>query len=196
MVTAVDELFRRSLATLLTAYSLVAIAVAVAVGFAVRAFLRTYVHYRGTRVVTCPETEQYAAVEVDSPHAAVTCLWGASQLRLQSCSRWPERQGCPQDCIWQIDLSPIGCRLRDLLEGWYLGKPCAFCGRVFERIQWLESKPALLSPTGSIIEWSAILPEAIPQALLTHKPVCAQCKTVETFREEHPDLVTERPWHR
>ena len=195
MVTVLDDIFRRTLTTVFTVYALLALAVSVVIVFAIRAFVRTYVHYRGTRIVTCPETEQYAAVEVDTSHAAMTCLWRNTQLRLADCSRWPKRQKCAQDCLWQIDLSPIGCRLRELLNGWYLGKKCAFCGRVFGQVQWLEHKPGLLSPRGSIVEWSAILPEAIPDALLTYKPVCAQCKAVETFRADHSDLVTERPWH-
>jgi len=192
----IDEFFRTSIMTMITVYAVLGIAVIVAIILAVRTFLRTYLNYHGMRVVTCPETEHYAAVEVDASHAALTCLLGTSQLRLDSCSRWPERQNCPQDCIWQIDVSPIGCRLRDIVTGWYLGKECAFCHRPFEHIHWLEYEPALLSPEGRILEWHTIPPETIPDVLLTHKPVCSQCKFVEGFRKEHPELVTERPWRR
>jgi hypothetical protein len=194
-MAAVDEFFRTTITALYTLYALAGIAVIVGIVFAVRAFLRTYLNYHGTRIVTCPETEKFVAVEVDAPHAAVTRLFGTPDLRLENCTRWPERQNCPQDCILQIDLSPIGCSLRAMLNGWYKGKECAFCRRTFEDIHWVE-KPALLSPEGAIIEWSAILPEAIPDALTTHKPVCSQCKIVETFRTEHPELVTDRPWKR
>lgn len=194
-MAAVDEFFRTSITALYTLYALAGTAVIVGVVLAVRAFLRTYMNYRGTRIVTCPETEKFAAVEVDAPHAAVTRLVGRPELRLADCTRWPERQNCPQDCILQIDLSPIGCSLRAMLNGWYKGKECAFCRRIFEEIHWIE-KPALLSPTGSIIEWNAILPEVILDALATYKPVCSQCKVVETFRKDHPEQVTERPWKR
>lgn len=193
-MAALDEFFRTSITALYTLYALAGIAVLLGIVFAVRSFLRTYFNYHGTRIITCPETEKYAAVEVDAAHAAVSRLFGAPELRLDDCSRWPERENCPQDCIWQIDLSPIGCSLRRMLAGWYQGKECAFCRRTFHHIQWLEHKPALLSPTGAIIEWDAVLPEAIPEALATHKPVCSQCKVVETFRADHPDLVTDRPW--
>jgi hypothetical protein len=195
-MAALDEFFRTSVMTTLTIYAVLGIVVIAAVILAVRAFLRAYLKYHGMRVVTCPETERYAAVEMDAPHAALTCLLGPSQLRLSSCSRWPERQDCPQDCIWQIDVSPIGCRLRDIVTGWYVGKECVFCHRLFEQIHWLEYQPALLSPDGRIVEWDTIRPEAIPDALVTHKPVCSQCKFLEGFRKEHPELVTERPWAR
>jgi hypothetical protein len=193
-MAALDQFFRTSITALYTVYALIGLAVLVGLAFAVRAFLRTFFNYHGTRIVTCPETEKYAAVDVDASRAAVTRLFGTPELRLNDCSRWPERENCPQDCILQIDLSPIGCSLRKMLTAWYKGKECAFCHRTFEDIQWLEHKPALLSPTGAIIEWDAILPEAIPDALNTHKPVCSQCKILETFRSDHPDLVTDRPW--
>jgi hypothetical protein len=193
-MAAIDEFFRSSVTALYTLYALAGIAVLVASVLAARAFFRTFFNYHGTRIITCPETEKYAAVEVDAQHAALTRLFGTPQLRLEDCSRWPERQNCPQDCILQIDLSPIGCSLRKMLDGWYQGKECAFCHRTFGEIQWMEHRPALLSPAGAIVEWDAILSEAIPDALATHSPVCSQCKIVEPFRADHPDLVTDRPW--
>ncbi len=193
-MAAIDDFFRTSITVLYTLYALAGIAVIVAFTFAVRAFLCTYLHYCGTRLVTCPETEQWAVVEPNARQAALSSLFGIPKIRLDDCSRWPERHDCPQDCVWQIDLSPIGCSLRGMLTGWYLGKKCAFCGRTFGEIHWPEHKPALLSPHGHIVEWNAIQPETIPDSLLTHKPVCAQCKIVETFRADHPELVTERPW--
>jgi hypothetical protein len=194
-MAAVDEFFRTTITALYTLYALAGIAVLIGIVLAVRAFLRTYLNYHGTRIVTCPETEKFVAVEVDAPRAALSRLFGTPELRLEDCTRWPERQNCPQDCILQIDVSPIGCSLRAMLNGWYQGKECAFCHRTFEHIHWTE-KPALLSPTGAIIEWNAILPEGIPLAFATHKPVCPQCKIIETFRTDHPELVTDRPWKR
>jgi hypothetical protein len=194
-MAAVDEFFRSTITALYTFYALAGMAVIVGIAFGVRAFLRAYVDYHGTRIVTCPETEKSVAVELDARHAAITRLFGTPELRLENCSRWPERQNCPQDCILQIDLSPVGCSLWAMLNGWYRGKECAFCHRTFEEIHWIE-KPALLSPTGAIIEWNAILPEAIPQALATHKPVCSQCKIVETHRADHAEPVTDRSWKR
>ena len=61
--------------------------------------LRAYRNFRGTRVVTCPETRRPVAVELDAKHAAVTGVTGEADLRLQACSRWPERQDCGQECL-------------------------------------------------------------------------------------------------
>src|SRR5215813_5188483 len=52
--------------------------------------------FRGTRLVTCPEAKQSAAVEVDAMHAAVTAAVDGIELRLRACSRWPERLDCGQ----------------------------------------------------------------------------------------------------
>ena len=57
MLTAVDNLFRRSITTLLAVYLVAGIAVLVALVYIIRALVRTYVEYRGKRLVICPETE-------------------------------------------------------------------------------------------------------------------------------------------
>ena len=194
MITAIDELFRKHLMVLVTVDVLAALAVILGFAWAAMAFARAYVRYRGKRVITCPETEQYAAVDLDAPHAAVTCLWKGPDLRLSSCTRWPERRDCAQDCIRQIELSPSGCQLRAMLTHWYKGRQCAFCHRTFDEIRWLEHRPALLAPGGKIVQWESIRPEAVPEALFTHQPVCWDCKVVEEFRTGHADLVVERPW--
>jgi len=196
MLTVLDDLFRNSTGPMLAVYLVVTAAIAAGIVYTVRSLVRVYMKYRGTRIVTCPETQQHAAVKVNAGHAAATCLFGDPEVRLESCSRWPERRRCPQDCILELESTPDGCRLRNMLANWYAGKPCAFCHRTFEQIYWLDPKPALLSPEGKVVEWEAIHPESIPDALGTHQPVCTECKVVEPFRAEHTDLVTERPWKR
>ena len=91
MLTAVDDLFRRSITTLLTIYLVVGVAIIVGLVFIIRALVRTCLQYRGKRLVLCPEAEQYATVEIEAPLAAVTTLFGAAELRIENCSRWPER---------------------------------------------------------------------------------------------------------
>jgi len=49
--------------------------------------LRTYVKYRGERVITCPETHQAAAVHVNATNAARDALFGKTNVRLDQCSR-------------------------------------------------------------------------------------------------------------
>jgi len=60
-----------------------------------------YYRYLGPRVVNCPQTHGSASVRLDAMHAATTGLMGAARLRLASCSLWPERAGCAQECIGQ-----------------------------------------------------------------------------------------------
>lgn len=194
MLTAFDDLFRRYLTTLITVYVVVGVVVLAALALTIVAFVRAYVRYRGKRIINCPETHCCEAVQLDAPLAAVSSLLNSPELHLTSCTRWPERQDCAQDCIREIELSPIGCRLRAMLDDWYKGKQCAYCRRSFDEIRWFDHKPALQSSEGEIQEWEAIPPQRIPDVLGTHQPVCWDCKVVERFRAEHADLVTSRPW--
>lgn len=194
MLTALDHLFQRYVATLVTIYLVVGIVVFAAVVLAVVAFAKRYVKYRGKRIITCPETNCHEAVELDVPLAAMSSLLDGAELRLTCCTRWPERQDCAQQCIHEIELSPIGCQLRALLDSWYKGKACLYCQRVFDEIHWFDHKPAVQSPEGKILEWESVPAKDIPDLLKTHQPVCWNCKIVENFRTEHPELVTARPW--
>ncbi len=59
--------------------------------------------YRGKRTVTCPETREPATVEVDAARVAASAWGGVPDVRLKDCSRWPERAGCGQDCLSQVE---------------------------------------------------------------------------------------------
>jgi hypothetical protein len=153
-----------------------------------------YLKYRGKGVVYCPETGEPVAVEVDATHAALTISDGVPELRLRSCSRWPEREGCGQECVAQIELAPEECMARLLLTNWYEGKSCIYCGKPFGEINWTDHKPALFHPEERrTVEWSEIQPQRLPAVLRTHLPVCWNCHIAESFRHEHPELVVERP---
>jgi hypothetical protein len=156
----------------------------------------TWLKYRGARLVTCPENQQPAGVAIDIKHATKHAAWSvidrAPALRLDTCSRWPERHDCGQECLRQIELAPDGCLVRNILAKWYEGKNCAICGQPFTEIQWADHKPALWSPEQRTVAWSAIRPEAVPHTLETHLPVCWNCHIVQTFCREHPDLVVDR----
>ena len=155
--------------------------------------LRAYRNFRGTRVVTCPETRRPVAVELDAGHAAVTGVTGEADLRLQACSRWPERQDCGQECLAQIEAAPEECLVRTMLTNWYKDERCALCGREFGPIQWSEHKPVLMSPERVRMEWDTVAPETLPQVLQTHYRVCWNCHMAESFRALHPDLVLDDP---
>jgi len=152
------------------------------------AFLR----YRGKRLVTCPETRKTVAVDVDAKHAAATAALGHPELRLKTCTRWPERQDCGQECLLQVELSPEDCLVRNILTSWYSGKYCVSCGSKLREAHVLDHKPALLDDNGQTIEWADLAPETIPDVLATHYPVCWDCHITEAFCRKHPELVVDR----
>jgi hypothetical protein len=159
---------------------------------ALRALVRTYLRYRGTRVVTCPETTAPAAVDVDAVFAAMSqASLGSPVLRLVACSRWPERQDCGQACLAQIEAAPEACLARTMVERWYRGRTCVFCRRPFVDLGWAEHKPALRAPGGETVQWNEIRAEELPAVFTSHGPVCWNCHIAETFRRRHPELVVE-----
>src|SRR5215510_6046949 len=146
-------------------YLLCLIATLAALYFIVPKALGTYLKFRGKRVITCPETRRPAAVEVDASHAGATALSGHADLRLRSCSRWPEKKDCGQECLLQVELAPGDCLVSQMLKRWYDGKQCVACGTHFGEIHWADRKPALLSPDGITVQWSEVSPEQIPDLL-------------------------------
>jgi hypothetical protein len=173
-----------------------ALGAAVALGVVVRRFARAYFRARGQRVITCPENEEFAAVEVDARRAAQSALFGHQHVQLRDCSRWPEKQGCGQECLSQIEASPTGCLVRSMLDQWYAGSTCAVCSKEIGAIDWFKHKPALMSPDRHTVAWNAIPAETLPEVLATHFPVCWDCHVVESVVREHSDRIVVRPPHR
>jgi len=52
----------------------------------------------------CPETMQPVDLYVDAAHAAKTRFHGREELVVVSCSRWPDRRSCGQECTPQVPL--------------------------------------------------------------------------------------------
>jgi hypothetical protein len=154
-----------------------------------------YYRMRGKRVIVCPETQQPAAVTVDAGHAALSALRETPEIRLATCSRWPERQGCNQACAAQIAIAPEDTLAVTVLERWYAGKDCAICQRPIAPIHAGQPKPGLLNVAASTHEtlrWEDITAEHLPAVLDSHLPVCASCHVADTFRRQFPDLVVDR----
>jgi hypothetical protein len=55
--------------------------------------------YRSPSMCSCPETGSSAVVGIDAPRAALTSGFGRPLLRVKSCSLWPERERCKQNCL-------------------------------------------------------------------------------------------------
>lgn len=113
----------------LTNFSLAAILVLVigAITFDLARVFQIYVRYRGQRVVTCTEMHQPAAVHVDALKAARVSMAGKQWIRLDQCSRWPEKWNCGQECLGQIQADPENCLVRNMVAAWYRRKSCAYC---------------------------------------------------------------------
>jgi hypothetical protein len=155
----------------MTVLSIAAVLIALALALLVPLLMAgAYLKFRGRRIVTCPETGQPAAVEVDARFAAASAVFGEPSLRLKSCSRWPEHRDCGQECLEQIQAAP-----EELLAQWYAGKTCALCGRPIGAISRRGHYPALMDTSGRTLAWEAFPPEKVPEALATHRPVCGSC---------------------
>jgi hypothetical protein len=157
-------------------------------------FAIAYVRLRGARVVTCPETQTQAGVELNAGKAAASAAVGLTSYRLAACSHWPERAGCGQMCLAEIQSSPVDCLVRTRLETWYEGQSCAICTRPIGRIDWYERRPALLAPDRQTLAWPDVDASHLDQILATHRPVCFDCHVAETFRRTHPELVLDNPY--
>jgi hypothetical protein len=155
--------------------------------------VRVYLTFRGNRLVSCPENHRPAAVRVAAGKAALETMVGDQQLRLSACSRWPERQDCPQECLAQIEEAPKACLVWTIINRWYQGQVCAYCRKPFGEIHWHDHPPALVNREHKTVQWNEIPAENLQDALGTHRPVCWSCHMAETFRREHPELVVDRP---
>ncbi len=155
--------------------------------------VRSFLRWREKRLITCPENERPAAVRVDAVRAATGALTGHPELRLSECSRWPEKRGCGQECLRQIEKGPGECLVRTLVASWYAGKACVSCGKPIRDVAWAEQRPGLRAPDGTLAFWPDIPAETLPDVFRTHAPVCWDCTVVQKIASEHPDLVTLRP---
>jgi len=178
-------------------YLLLAAGFAAAVFAVVLVIVKTVTRFQGKMLVTCPETDETVGVEVNVKHAALTAAVGEQSLKLKSCTRWPERQNCGQECLRQIELGPENCLVRTIVADWYKSKTCVLCNKQFGEIHWHDHKPALMRMSDhKTFEWPEVAVETLPEVFTTHKPVCWNCHVAENFRREHPELVVERPWKR
>ena len=155
--------------------------------------VRAYLKARGSRVIICPETTSPEVVAVDPVRAAWTTVAQDGANRLVSCTRWPGRQDCGQDCLAQIESAPDGCLVRERLAGWYRGTVCAICAKPFEEIRWFDHKPAFVTHDRQIRSWDEVLPEDLPEVFGTHFPLCWDCQVAETFRARFPDRFLDDP---
>ena len=101
-------------ATLNAGLVLTIVAFAMVAGYVVHRLVhgfRIYLKFRGARLVTCPETNKPAVVEVAAKSMGMQAFWDEPRLHLSECSRWPMRESCGQDCLRQIEDRPSELRI-------------------------------------------------------------------------------------
>ena len=148
--------------------------------------VRNLLKYRGTRVLTCPENHEHVAVNV-------ALFAGGPAPRLKSCTRWPEKEGCDQACVRELEAEPHRTLVQAIAADWYTGKSCVYCQSAIDDIVWHERPPALRAPDGTTRDWKSVAPHQLPDVLATHLPVCWRCHVTESFRRDHVEWVIERP---
>lgn len=155
--------------------------------------IRTAYRFRGKRVVVCPETRQPAGVTVNLGHAATTAVWEKPDVRLNSCSRWPERADCDQPCTVQIEREPVETRTRIIATHAFEGKACAICRKPIEKPNAGILQPGFINPATRVVKvWSEIEPAFLPEATTHDLPLCPNCTVAEAFCQRFPERVTEK----
>lgn len=157
--------------------------VALPIGISLQAYFRN----RGRRPVICPDNHQVVTVELDNTYAFSTALRGEEHDRLQSCSRWPEKADCGQECLAQVNPSPEN--LERLLQKWYQGKKCALCDRDLTPADWRRSRLALLNEHEKLFELRHMHLDEIPTALDHMAPLCWNCHQEERVRQAAPPRI-------
>ena len=136
------------------------------------------------RVITCPETRQSAAVKLDIGYRIRTLLRGRELLQLKSCSRWPERQACDQECLLQVDLNPA--ILEGVLRTWYADKTCALCNRELHEQDWSLGRFSAVDEAGRFVCGSELPLRKLPMAAEHYRPVCWPCHLDQRAQRHTP----------
>jgi hypothetical protein len=79
------------------------ILVAVYFGFRLIQAIRLYFKFRGSRLLTCPETNKLVLVEVAAGRMAMEASVDEPYFQVKKCSRWPMCRDCGQDCLRQME---------------------------------------------------------------------------------------------
>ncbi len=113
-----------------------------------------------TTVVICPTMKLPAAVGLDP------------ELRMGSCSRWPEMQSCSQSCMPQVQFSAED--LHDFAAH-YEGKKCSSCGAPLTRDDWYKSRLAVLETNPGAPKIPGVDRPSILSVPKTRDPICSAC---------------------
>ena len=169
------------------------IGVIVLVGLPIAFSLQAYFKSRGRRSVVCPDNRQPVDVEVDRKFAFLTALRGKEHSRLQSCTRWPEKGDCGQECLAQVDPTPEN--VDRLLTKWNEGKACGICGRLLTPADWRRGRLAMLNEKQTLFELRQMELSELPSVLDQMRPLCWNCHQEERARQAQPVRVLKGDRH-
>jgi hypothetical protein len=162
-------------------------------GLPVALSLQNYYQNRGRQSALCPDSGQPADIEVDHEYAFWTALRGQEHSKLKSCSRWPEKADCGQECQVQINPSPEN--VDRLLSKWYEGKSCAICQRGLSASDWRRSRLALLNEQHKLFELRHMHLDELQATLQHMRPLCWNCHQEERARQASPAKVLKGDRH-
>ena len=82
-----------------------------------------------------------------------------------SCTLWPERRDCDQDCLREIEKTPKDHRVWNIASEWFTGKKCVYCRKPIEAVSHVDHAPALMRIADHrTVEWKDLPPEQLPAA--------------------------------
>ena len=154
---------------------------ALVTGLPVAVSLQSYFQNRGRQSAICPENGQPVDIEVDRKFSFWTALRGQEHSRLQSCTRWPEKGDCGQECLAQVDPSPEN--VERLMISWYRGKVCAVCTRAIAPSDWRRGRLGWLDPQYKLVELRQVNLKQLQSALAEMRPLCWPCHQEERVRQ-------------
>jgi hypothetical protein len=143
--------------------------------------LQNYYRNRGRKSAICPENGEPVDLEMDNKYAFWTAWRGQEHTRLQSCTRWPEKGDCGQECLAQLDPSPEN--VERLMLGWYQGKTCAICTRGITPSDWRRDRLAWLNDDNRLVELRQANLKQLQFALEGMRPLCWTCHQEERVRQ-------------
>ncbi|HYH00288.1 MAG TPA: hypothetical protein VD837_14235 [Terriglobales bacterium] len=151
-------------------------------GAVVAAFAVLAIYHRQHRrpLITCPETLKPARIEVDRRHELYTLMRGIKETRLKSCTRWPERADCDQDCVVQVEAGPAV--IERILGKWYDKRNCAICAMPLVQYDYQRGRAAALNRDGTFLELRDMNWNEFPMSLKDLEPICWKCHEKELIR--------------
>lgn len=149
---------------------------------------------RGRHGIICPETRNPADIELDGRYAMQTAAHNYEHSRIASCSRWPEKDECDQECLAQVNPSPEN--IERLLSKWCSGKVCGLCDRALRASDWAFSRIGWLDENRKLIELHDIELKNLQQELQDKRPLCWTCHLQERERQAKPPAPRKGDRHR